>query len=236
MTMTTLVNSLKNNIAGLKRSRSVKIFLIFFALATLLIGSDIIYILNNDPSRILGYYTTYHLNRTQAFVKKSDIQQALYHLNKAAESKLKEVDNKYPDLTLETSVVIPALPNNPDLIKAYLGSFQDIDYDYLKESYANKWAKTYYLLGLTAHEYNELDLVVPLWQIAASLAPEWSYFHVELANFYLTRGETDKAHSQIEHCLQFHFPQDHCRQFMEENVQTNSPEAIGSWEKQIKDI
>ncbi len=234
--MSTLINSLKNNAAGLKHSISVKIFLIFFALATLLIGSDIVYILNNDPSRILSYYATYHLNKTQVFVQKSNIQQALKHLDKAAGSKLKEVNKKYPNLTLETSVIIPALPDNPDLIKVYSGFLRDIDYDYLKEIYASKWARIYYLLGLTAHEYNELDLVVPLWQVAVNLAPEWSYFHVELANFYLTQGETDKARSQIEHCLQFHFPRVHCRQFMEENVQTNSPETIGSWEKQIKNI
>lgn len=236
MTITTFVNSLKNNVADLKRSKSVKIFLIFFALATLLIVSDIVYVLNNDSSRIPGYYTAYHLNRTQVLAQESNIQQALNHLDKAVGSKLKEVDKKYPNLTLETSMIIPALPDNPDLIKAYLGFLREIDYDYLKESYVSKWAKIYYVLGLTAHKHNELDLVVPLWQVAANLAPEWSYFHVELANFYLTQGEMDKAHSQIEHCMQFHFPQAHCRQFMEENVQTNLPEAVGSWEKQIKDI
>jgi hypothetical protein len=133
-------------------------------------------------------------------------------------------------------VIIPTLPDNPDLIKAYLGFLRDTNYDNLKESYVSKWAKIYYFLGLTAHEYNELDLVVPFWQVAANLAPEWSYFHVELASFYLIQGEMDKAYSQIKHCLQFHFPQAHCRQFMEENVQTNSPETIGSWEKQIKNI
>lgn len=234
--MTMLVNSLKNKAVSLKYSISVKIFLVFFALAILLIGSEIVYILNNGPSQIISSYTTYHLNRTQAFVQKSNIQQALNHLDKAAGSKLKEVDKKYPNLTLETSVIIPTLPDNPDLIKAYLGFLRDIDYGYLKEIHASKWAKIYYLLGLTAHKHNELDLVVPLWQIATNLAPEWSYLHVELANFYLTQGEIDKAHSQIEHCLQFHFPKKHCKQFMEENVETNSSVSVGFWEKEINDI
>jgi tetratricopeptide (TPR) repeat protein len=185
---------------------------------------------------MLKYYAIYHLNKTQAMVQKSNIQQALNHLDKAAESKLKEVDKKYPDITLITSVIIPALPDNPDLMKAYLSFLRGIDYDYLKEIYASKWAKIYYFFGLTAHEHNELDLVIPFWQVAVNLAPEWSYFHTELANYYLIQGEIDKARSQIEYCLQFHFPQAHCRQFMEENVQTNSPETVGFWEKQVKDI
>jgi tetratricopeptide (TPR) repeat protein len=234
--MTTFVNSLKNKAAGLKCSEPVKIFLVFFALATLFIGSEIVYILNNNPSQILSYYATYHLNRTQAFVQKSNIQQALNHLDKAAGSKLKEVDKEYPNLTLETSMIFPTLPDNPDLINDYLDFLRDFDFDELERGNTNEWANLYYFLGLMAYKHNQSKLVVPFWQTAINFSPEWSYLHVELANYYLTQGEKDRAQSVIESCLQFHFPKKHCKQFMEENVETNSSVPVGFWEKEINDI
>jgi tetratricopeptide (TPR) repeat protein len=194
-----------------------------------------VHILKNKPSQISDYYVAYHLNRAQAFVQKSNIQQAMNHLNKATENKLKEVDQTYPDLILETEVTIPALPNNPDFVEVYYSFLKDTDYNLLNEN-ASKWSKIYYYLGLIASDHNEFDLVVPFWQIAVNLSPEWSYFQIELANFYLAREEIDKAYSQMDYCQQFHFPQAHCRQFIEENIQTNSPEIIGSWEIVIKDI
>ncbi len=209
----------------------IKQLIIFvFVFIALLFLSEFIYFSRNKPFYLIPYY----LNRARASVSNSDGQRALEYLSKVAEIKLKEVSQEYPELVSQTSITTPTLPNNPELEKAYINLFRKENFKTQPDP--SKWAKFFYSLGLLAYKNNEFDLVAPFWLTAINFTPEWSYLHIELANFYLTKEETNKAGAQIEFCLQFDLPQNHCRQFMEENIQTNSPETVGFLEKDINDI
>ena len=217
-----------------KKSVSPKKYTLFFILIfiLLLFVSELIYALRNNTTIIASFY----LKQAKYSAQKLRLQQTLKYLGKASEFKLKEVDQKYPDIAIETSVTTPDFPDNPDLNETYIDYLESIDYDSLASLYESKWAKPYYTLGLLAYRHGELKLTILFWQTAINLAPEWSYFHVELANFYLTQNQLDKARNAINFCLNFHFPQNHCGQFLEKNIETGSPEPIGFWEEQIKEI
>lgn len=215
-----------------------KYILIFlFSFILLLILSEIVFSLTN-PSRILNkppLLVSYYLNRFARFNDKSEMQSALVYLGRAAEVKFKEVSQEYPELSIENPVEIPSLPENNQLREAYVTYLESVDTRQLAESHASFWAKPFYTLGLLAYKHGETELVIPFWQTATTLAPEWSYFHIELANYYLFLGELDKAQKQIEDCSQFKSPKNHCLQFEKENVETDSFMPVGFWEEQIND-
>lgn len=206
-----------------------EIVIFLFVFIGLLFASEFVYFSYNKHALVSLY-----LNYARASAHNRNMERTLKYLGKVGEFKLKEVALEYSDLALQTSITIPPLPNNPKLNQAYTSLLQDFSYD--AQSSPNEWARLFYNLGLAAYKNNEIHLPAPFWQIAISFVPEWSYLHVELANFYLIQNNGEKALSTIEYCQQFHSPREHCRQFMEENIQTNSPKVIGSWEKEISDI
>lgn len=214
-----------------KPPKNYLIFLIFFFIA-LSFFSELIYTLRNRPPRLASYY----LKIVCFYSKRSDTQKAIRYFNKAAEVKIEEIGKNYPDLAPKTSITPPSIPDNSYINQLYLSYLQNLNSDELGKVYPDKWAKHFYNLGLMAYRNNEPDITAPFWETAIYLAPEWSYFHVELANFYLIQGNANKAREQIEFCLQFQFANKHCREFLRENILTNSMEAVGIWEEQINKI
>lgn len=105
------------------------------------------------------------------------------------------------------------------------------DFDYRKKL---NLAKLLYLSGLEAYNNNELDLTISLWENASLLAPDWSYFHIELANLYLTYEEKNEAMEQIETCLKFRSAKEHCNQFSK--TMEEQKLDIGVFKKIISDI
>lgn len=208
------------------------LFLFGLSFIALLFLSELFYTIKNKPSSLVPY----NLALARIYSKMSNNQKSIMYLSKASSTKIKEVVNKYPGLTFKTSVAIPSLPDNQDLAQAYNNLLQNLNYNELEKTYPSKWAKPFYDLGLIAYKNNEPGLTIPFWERAVNLAPEWSYFHIELANFYLTQGKTDKARELIEFCLQFKFPEKHCREFLELNIKYETAMFVGYFEKQINDI
>ena len=215
------------------KSKIVKITLFFIAFTFLLFLSELVYRINNRPEPTLDDYIRIASNSAQ----KSRVQKALKNLGKAAEIKLKsEIAYEYPDMNLDDSFVLTPLPDNNKLKKDFAEYLKTVDYEQLSESYATKWSKPFYSLGLIAFQNNELDLMIPFWEIGVNLAPELSYLHVELANFYLTQDNINKATSTIDYCLTFEHPRDHCIEFLYQNIKLQSPSPVGTWEAEINDI
>lgn len=131
---------------------------------------------------------------------------------------------------------LPLIPDHKNLNKSYLDLLLAIDYRSLARQDATKWAKVYYQLGLIAYSNGDLNLIPHFWKASTHLAPEWSYFHVELANFYLSQGNKDGATEAINFCLRFFFPKEHCMQFLEQNIKIDSSLPLGSWKDDISKI
>ncbi|MFV1917607.1 MAG: hypothetical protein ACC618_03980, partial [Patescibacteria group bacterium] len=186
--------------------------------------------INNKPQ--LGVHD--YLNMASLSAQKNDIQKTLKYLGKASELRLvSEVIKEHPDIEIKPTILIPPIPKNKAIQDAYSSYLRAIDYEKLKKDYASRWAKIYYTLGLLAYEQNKPELVVPFWEIAVNLGPEWSYLHVELANFYLIQGKVDSAKAIIEYCLTFEYPKDYCQEYLDNNIKSNSPEPVGTWEEKI---
>ena len=155
-----------------KYSTVVKILLAIVSFIILSIVSEVLYIQNNNPSQITTYYASYHLNRTQAYIDKSNLQKGLTHLTKATKVKLQEVDKQYETLSLKTSFIVPTVGSNSPLQDIYLDYLRSLDYSVLKQSISKDWSKLFYTLGLLAYQNKELDSIPSLWQTAINLAPD----------------------------------------------------------------
>ncbi len=75
---------------------------------------------------------------------KSQLANAIYFLGKVSEVKLREVDQKYPEINNESSVNIPRIPMNTSLNNAYFIYLKSIEHDSIVKLYPSKWAKLFY--------------------------------------------------------------------------------------------
>jgi len=214
------------------RSKAVYAVVFIFGFIVLILLSEIIYSLKNRPDTLVNYY---HL-RIQKSLSNRDISKVMLFYTKAAEIKLLKVIKEHPEISVSDTLNRPTLPNNPKLTDAYLDYLNSIDFDLLIGSYASQWAKHYYGLGLIAYQNNENAIAESYWLNAINLAPEWSYFHVELANYYLLTNRLDESLKVIENCARFRFPKDHCLEYDTSQIKTASPSPIGSWKEKIESI
>ena len=70
-----------------------------------------------------------------------------------------------------------------------------------------------YELGLRAYGEDVSLWIEPLWQRAMYLAPDWSYYYVELANYYMIDGGEDLALYTLSKCQENESSRFHCEEF-----------------------
>lgn len=154
-------------------------------------------------------------------------------LNKASDIRINQMTQEYPGNAFPKKASAPIPIYNQNLSEEYLSYIKTLDTLKLSQHDSIKWGKVYYTLGLSAHKNSEDQLVIPLWQTAIYLAPEWSYFHIELSNFYLIKGEREEAVARLDYCLQFKYPKSYCQWFINDHLANDKPAEVGFLEKKI---
>jgi hypothetical protein len=181
----------------------------------------------------------YYLARGARLATKSRVLSSLNCFKKVADLTIKkQVISDYSNIIpADYDRVINYLLINSYFSDAYSKYIESIDVELLTDSKLENMAKFFYKLGLLAYKNNQSDLVVPLWQVAANLAPTWSHFHIELANYYLLYESQSYAKDQLKKCMSLPNSRHHCQQFLENNVSSKLPQIPGFLEMVInKDI
>lgn len=223
--------SLRKRLAKGRYATFMKVSFFFLAFLLLLILAETIYILNNKPEYIIGYY----LNKAQISAVNSDAQEAINFLVKAAKVNIRYNARQYPQLVPSTYNLNFGLPkSNSRPNQAYLDYIQNLDARMLTRSDEKNLGKTFYSLGLLAYENSQTDFIAPLFQTAVYLNPELSHLHIELANFYLKSGDEEKTKSTLEYCKKFIYSKTHCQQYIDNNLHWRVPEEVGFLEKAVE--
>jgi hypothetical protein len=192
--------------------------------------SEFIFIIRQNSSISLKYY----LLKSQVYANKGQLGKSLTYLQKAVEYKIKIQKQQYPDLIpANFEVNVNILPENTELRETYLKQLQEISPKEFIEENPPELSRLTYLLGLQAYLLDEVELIPSLWQASIYMAPQWSYFHVELANYYLSENEPSQAQEAIRICRNFEFSKDHCHEYMINNLQINKPLKVGFWKDLI---
>lgn len=112
------------------------------------------------------------------------------------------------------------LPNNDLFIKDVSEKYKSLP------DYFNLPAYLYFF-GVSAYEYNLKDLTPKLIELAIKMDPDFSFWRVELANYYLSQGKSDTAEKTIVDCVKLQHPRNHCEDFMNTYIQTRQTYDVG---------
>ena len=179
----------------------------------------------------------YPLELSQIHAQQGNTQEALNYLLQAAMMKISTQRSIYLQQPYFTVPSIILSQENRELMTDFNQSLSSLDTEVLAQPFSAYLSKLLYLLGLSAYQYNQPELTASFWQTAALSAPAWSYFHIELANWYLNNSQFQQSQAQLEYCLSFTDAQEACQEFIEENLVKQKPETIGFLEEKIrKDI
>lgn len=97
-------------------------------------------------------------------------------------------------------------------------------------------ARDLYLIGEDYFNRGRLEEVVFWWKKAIEGAPEWSYFHLELASLYMSLVEPGQTEAVLNNCLNFFHPKEHCGQYLERLSKGEDFEPPGYWRSKILEI
>lgn len=96
-----------------------------------------------------------------------------------------------------------------------------------------KMAKIFYSIGERYFREGRKEEAISWWRKAIGAEAAWSYFHIELASLYLSLGETEKAESALDNCLEFYYPKEHCQEYLERLSKEKAFEPPGFWRDKI---
>ena len=208
---------------------TIKTVSILITIASLFFISEGIYQLLNNPSVQIPVYL--YLARLSA--KTGDVKNSLNYFEKAYSIRLGELS--YSDRQeFRKEKDFPKFPENQKLIDEYKDILGSLEINKFTNTY-DVWGKTLYNLGIVAYQNAERDLVIPFWETAVQISPEWSYFHIELANYYLTNKMQEEAIAQLDYCLKFKHPKSFCQWYIDNHLELGKPDTVGFLEGKINE-
>jgi O-antigen ligase len=97
------------------------------------------------------------------------------------------------------------------------------------------YAKLYYFIGLAYYNRGNYETSLKFWWIASQLVPEWSLYHLELANLYHLLGDNQKALDVLDTCISRKWPKRHCVDYARQ-IERSGFQEPGSFQKDIRNI
>lgn len=207
--------------------------LLFIFLVTLIL-SEFIYIAKHPPSTE---------SSKNIFLKAAGVSKelnlaspTLYFLNIASTFRTREIAQLYRHVGWKAEKVDPDFPKKELLSTLYSNTLNTTDLSNLLNEPDSSWAKIYYDLALICFDKTEDYLGEYFLDKAAQLAPEWSYFHIELANYYLSTGNKVAAEETIKWCENFKYSKENCQHFFENNILNDRTVEIGFYKNEIHNL
>lgn len=142
--------------------------------------------------------SSYLLRTAQFISSKGNTRLALFILTEGR-VKIQNDDN------LETQInnYLSSFPNNYDLAR--------VDYE----------------LAILASKSNSSDLIPRLLEVSIERDPDFSFWYVELANFYLSINKTSDADKVLDECMALPAPRQHCTDYKNSDFKTNIIHPLG---------
>ena len=84
-----------------------------------------------------------------------------------------------------------------------------------------------YRFALSAYEDNLEGLTPQLLDLCIQMDPDFSFWRVELANYYLLSGDPSQAKTVLDVCMEHSAPRAHCNDYLNSNLMTNKPLDVG---------
>ncbi len=179
-------------------------FLVVLGLCLLFGVSELAFVYKNNPRSI----ETYYIWRAQ-MVASRDLQKAINFLalGAARYNKIGKDVNPYPQDFAVTDIEFIQNSNLENAIRSYIEN-SDLIKLYNEDFYS--YSRILYDMALIAHKGNDSRLFINLIQLATVKDPSMSYWPAELANYYYSEGNVEKAFEILTICQKNSKTKIHC--------------------------
>lgn len=122
-------------------------------------------------------------------------------------------------------VKLPVNHSYQNLVKKYL----------LSVPLEHNLARVYYDLALLSYVNNEDGLTSALLELSIKTDPDFSFWYVELANYYLLKDQNEKGKRILDTCLSRIGPKRHCEDYLLDSFNAGLFKNVGFLRKAIDD-
>lgn len=211
--------------------KKVKLFVGLVVVLVVFIVAELIYIIHNRPELLLKYYINSKSKQLNSLSKQPSIEELIIDLDDLVETKIILTKNRFKGDDWVNRVEFGGLIEDEFLKGKYYEILSKPSglWEFLGKG--GNLAGLYYQLGLLAYENQAKDLVEYFWSTAVRLEPEWGFFHLELANFYLSEDKRELAQKSLWFCLKFKYPKNSCQNYLDK-MKVNS---VGYWKDSVEE-
>lgn len=206
-----------------------EIFLLLTGIIFLMLVSEILYTINRRPEFMQFLYVelakqAVALGKVQLSVDL--LKDAAYKSEDTNAEKYTEYNpDKYQRINFDSASTLFKSD-----YKNYLNSIAPLS---VSNDNTRKIANIFYNLGLIAYKDGEKDATKYFFRAAIFWDPLLTYYHVELANFYLSEGDNAESKSVLDFCSQIYVTSEYCTEFLKDNFQNNYSEKVGFLQERI---
>jgi tetratricopeptide (TPR) repeat protein len=204
--------------------------LLVIGIGSLMLISEAVYTIRHRPEVMQTFYLVLAKQVAQA----DRIQESMKLLEKSAQNTIYSNAKKYPVYDQENYPKVNYDSSNLEFQKEYKNYIAYIPNFSLSQDKTQHIAKIFYDLGLVAYKTGEKNMAVYFMKNAVFLEPFFSYYHVELANYYLAEGNVDQAENAIKFCLNFGVTEEHCNEYQNDNLRINYPDDVGFLKQKVE--
>lgn len=150
--------------------------------------------------------------------------------SRAADEAFISQSRKYPFISIQNNHYISeSLPGMLSFHAQYRSYVAALKYNEMWGGKNEYLSRLFYATALMALRYdkNSVGLTESLLKTSALLQPQLSFYHVELANYYLKQAQPEKAEEALRYCQLFEYPRFHCKQYEQSDLKSFKIEPVG---------
>lgn len=199
-----------------KNKSLVFVSICLLVLLLLVFSSEIVFMASNNSPE-LNYLL---LSKVKHYAQTNELDKSLKYLNWLTKININYNHKKQKGglIPKDYNFNIDKALESTNFIEEYRNLLQNIDVSIITNSPDNRISEIFYELGLAGFS-NGLPEVAPrLLQTSIFIEPELSFYHVELANYYLTFGDKNNAEKTINYCLLYKDTYNHCKDYLENSL------------------
>lgn len=112
--------------------------------------------------------------------------------------------------------------------------YQVLVSDYFEKNDESSLPYVLYKLALISLETKSEHIFPELLEYSISRDPDFSFWRIELANYYLSKGNFDLSEKTLDDCLHLSAPREHCLYYKESIFDSKVPEPAGFLRNEIE--
>jgi len=209
----------------------IKIIVAVVLFVCLFVFSEMIYFVKSQPEKTQNKIANFAIFLSSVATRANNHDLAFDLLNFGAKSFIRENKIHYSNINYDWNDKTDRLADYRD------GPIKKILSQKIPQTKGNSalvlTSNIYYNLALIAIDNSDPAKAQSYLKTAVSLHPELSFLHIELANLFLLNKDFDNAKKDLNGCLMFEYPRNHCLEYKKENLEKGNYLQAGSFSQII---